>query len=174
MSNKSDDEQPPPPPSLPDLSLVLSKTIPEMKDLLTLVQCPVCYETMTNPVMAAGTKNCGHNFCSLCVRKYLTYKQQCPVCLQPLHEVDLKVNRPLSDTIEVMTRLMPRLEAVVSTLKPNFTLPQPPNLAAAKKNPLPNSSISSSRPSTTKLEVPFFCSKFFFMLNYWRNGLQNF
>uniref|UniRef100_A0A8C7XZ82 RING-type E3 ubiquitin transferase n=1 Tax=Oryzias sinensis TaxID=183150 RepID=A0A8C7XZ82_9TELE len=40
---------------------------------------------------------CSHNFCSLCIRKFLSYKLQCPVCNTPMTEQDLRNNRILDE-----------------------------------------------------------------------------
>jgi len=93
------------PPALPDLPLKLSKFVPETKELYATFQCSICYEPLRNPVMTAS---CYHNFCSMCVRKYLLYKQQCPSCFIPLHDTDLKPNRSLADAMEIVSRLIPK------------------------------------------------------------------
>uniref|UniRef100_A0A3Q3NNE3 RING-type E3 ubiquitin transferase n=1 Tax=Mastacembelus armatus TaxID=205130 RepID=A0A3Q3NNE3_9TELE len=42
---------------------------------------------------------CSHNFCSLCIRKFLSYKLQCPVCNTQTMEQDLRNNRLLDDVV---------------------------------------------------------------------------
>ena len=69
------------------------------------------------------TVSCYHNFCSMCVRKYLLYKQQCPTCFGPLHDPDLKPNRGLADAMEIISRLVPKLMALMKEVKPGFKLP---------------------------------------------------
>ena len=69
------------------------------------------------------TVSCYHNFCSMCVRKYLLYKQQCPTCFSPLHDPDLKPNRCLADAMEIISRLVPKLMALMKEVKPGFKLP---------------------------------------------------
>ena len=65
----------------------------------TFRRCRVCYETFTDPVMAS---KCAHNFCSICVRKYVvSYKPQCPQCLETLHEGELRPNRLLKDVMDI-------------------------------------------------------------------------
>ena len=73
----------------------------------TFRRCRVCYETFTDPVMAA---KCAHNFCSICVRKYVvSYKPQCPQCLEPLHEGELRPNRLLKNVMDIFFNdIMPR------------------------------------------------------------------
>ncbi len=103
-------------PLLPDLSDGLSKRLPDLAKMVAQVQCPVCYETLRNPEMT--TNGCGHNFCSMCVRRYLVYKQQCPSCFQSLLESQLKPNRVLTDIIESLGNLLPKLEEIVSNSAP--------------------------------------------------------
>lgn len=103
------------PPTLPELPIDLGKYLPETKRFFALFQCPVCYEPLRNPVM---TLNCSHNFCSLCVRKYLLYKKQCPSCFLSLHDSDLKPNRILSDCIEIFAQILPKLADLTRGKKP--------------------------------------------------------
>lgn len=120
--------------ALPEVSFRLGQSIPEVKELLDVFQCSICYEPLKNPVM---TSNCSHDFCSLCVRKYLLYKSQCPRCFQDLREIDLRPNRSLSTAMEVASRLIPRLESLVKELRPGFTLTPKPKVdkkAAAVSN----------------------------------------
>uniref|UniRef100_UPI003AAD2560 E3 ubiquitin-protein ligase RAD18 n=1 Tax=Centroberyx gerrardi TaxID=166262 RepID=UPI003AAD2560 len=42
---------------------------------------------------------CSHNFCSLCIRKFLSYKLQCPVCNSQTTVQDLRNNRLLDDLV---------------------------------------------------------------------------
>nr|XP_014349428.1 PREDICTED: E3 ubiquitin-protein ligase RAD18 [Latimeria chalumnae] len=43
--------------------------------------------------------SCSHNYCSLCIRKFLSYKTQCPICCTTVTEFDLKNNRILDDLV---------------------------------------------------------------------------
>merc|ERR1719391_1930460 len=85
----------------------LGAKFPELKSLVQLATCPVCYSCIRDGV---STLSCGHNFCSLCVRDYLTYKQQCPSCLRELHEAGLWTNKPLQIIVEQLIKLVPKLE----------------------------------------------------------------
>ncbi|KAL0978322.1 hypothetical protein UPYG_G00168910 [Umbra pygmaea] len=66
-----------------------------LKNVDTLLRCPICFELLSIPMMT----KCSHNFCSLCIRKFLSYKLQCPVCNSPTTEQDLRNNRILEDLI---------------------------------------------------------------------------
>ncbi|XP_073900406.1 E3 ubiquitin-protein ligase RAD18 isoform X3 [Castor canadensis] len=45
---------------------------------------------------------CSHNYCSLCIRKFLSYKTQCPTCFVTVTEPDLKNNRILDELVKSM------------------------------------------------------------------------
>lgn len=66
-----------------------------LKNMDTLLRCPICFEFLNISMMAS----CSHNFCSLCIRKFLSYKLVCPVCNLPTTEQDLRNNRLLDDLV---------------------------------------------------------------------------
>lgn len=66
-----------------------------LKNLDTLLRCPICFDFLNISLMA----KCSHNFCSLCIRKFLSYKLQCPVCNSQVTEQDLRNNRLLDDLV---------------------------------------------------------------------------
>ncbi|ROL50732.1 E3 ubiquitin-protein ligase RAD18 [Anabarilius grahami] len=67
-----------------------------LKDIDTLLRCPICFECLNITMMT----QCSHNFCSLCIRKFLSYKLLCPVCNMPSTEQDLRNNRLLDDLVQ--------------------------------------------------------------------------
>ncbi|XP_012215895.2 E3 ubiquitin-protein ligase RAD18-like isoform X1 [Linepithema humile] len=67
----------------------------ELKLIDEFLQCGICYEYMDTSVMTL----CSHNYCSLCIRKYLHYKTQCPICLEETFEKDLRKNKILDEII---------------------------------------------------------------------------
>ncbi|KAG7283261.1 hypothetical protein CRUP_005003 [Coryphaenoides rupestris] len=66
-----------------------------LKSIDALLRCPICFDFVSIAMMT----KCSHNFCSLCIRKYLSYKLQCPVCNSSMTEQDLRNNRILDDLI---------------------------------------------------------------------------
>ncbi|KAG9353259.1 hypothetical protein JZ751_017835 [Albula glossodonta] len=66
-----------------------------LKNLDALLRCPICFEYLNISMMT----KCSHNFCSLCIRKFLSYKLQCPVCNLAMTELDLRNNRILDDLV---------------------------------------------------------------------------
>ncbi|XP_011254245.1 E3 ubiquitin-protein ligase RAD18 isoform X1 [Camponotus floridanus] len=67
----------------------------ELKHIDKLLQCGICYEYMNTSVITS----CSHNYCSLCIRKYLHYKTQCPTCFEETFEKDLRKNNLLDEII---------------------------------------------------------------------------
>lgn len=65
------------------------------KNVDTLLRCPICFDFLNISMMT----KCSHNFCSLCIRKFLSYKLQCPVCNTQATEQDLRNNRLLDDLV---------------------------------------------------------------------------
>jgi len=54
------------------------------------IDCPICMETVNMPNISET--NCGHKFCSRCIRytikKYIATKRcPCPMCREPLHTI---------------------------------------------------------------------------------------
>ncbi|XP_051996542.1 E3 ubiquitin-protein ligase RAD18-like isoform X2 [Xyrauchen texanus] len=67
-----------------------------LKNIDTLLRCPICFEFINITMMT----KCSHNFCSLCIRQFLSYKLVCPVCNLPLTEQDLRNNRLIDDLVQ--------------------------------------------------------------------------
>lgn len=47
--------------------------------------------------------------CSVCIRKYLQFKNQCPTCSEETYTGDLRKNRPLDDIVTIYTDVKERL-----------------------------------------------------------------
>ncbi|XP_035380636.1 E3 ubiquitin-protein ligase RAD18 isoform X1 [Electrophorus electricus] len=71
----------------------LSPNLACLKTVDNLLRCPICFDFLNISMMTP----CSHNFCSLCIRKFLSYKLLCPVCNMPMTEQDLRNNRILDD-----------------------------------------------------------------------------
>ncbi|KAM3620949.1 uncharacterized protein V6R79_003971 [Siganus canaliculatus] len=67
-----------------------------LKNIDTLLHCPICFDFLNISMIT----KCSHNFCSLCIRKFLSYKLQCPLCNTPATEQDLRNNRLLDDLVQ--------------------------------------------------------------------------
>ncbi|NXA05544.1 RAD18 ligase, partial [Sapayoa aenigma] len=62
-----------------------------------LLRCGICFDYFS---IAVIIPQCSHNYCSLCIRKFLSYKTQCPTCCVAVSESDLKNNRTLDDLVK--------------------------------------------------------------------------
>ncbi|XP_019736961.1 E3 ubiquitin-protein ligase RAD18 [Hippocampus comes] len=66
-----------------------------LKNVDALLRCPICFDFLNTSMMT----KCSHNFCSLCIRKFFSYKLQCPVCNAQATEQDLQNNRLLDELV---------------------------------------------------------------------------
>ncbi|KAG7472475.1 hypothetical protein MATL_G00109300 [Megalops atlanticus] len=79
------------------MSLLPEQNLPtNLKNVDNLLRCPICFDYLNISMMA---QQCSHTFCSLCIRKFLSYKSQCPVCNVAITELDLRNNRILDDIV---------------------------------------------------------------------------
>lgn len=78
-----------------DIETDLPHSLAPLKSVDTLLRCPICFDFLNISMMT----KCSHNFCSLCIRKFLSYKLQCPVCNMETTEQDLRNNRLLDDVV---------------------------------------------------------------------------
>ncbi|NXG62603.1 RAD18 ligase, partial [Hemiprocne comata] len=62
-----------------------------------LLRCGICFDYFS---IAMIIPQCSHNYCSLCIRKFLSYKTQCPTCCVAVLESDLKNNRALDELVK--------------------------------------------------------------------------
>ncbi|XP_018410718.1 PREDICTED: E3 ubiquitin-protein ligase RAD18 [Nanorana parkeri] len=62
-----------------------------------LLHCGICLDYFN---IAMIIPQCSHNYCSLCIRKFLSYKTQCPTCFVTVAEPDLRNNRRLDDLVQ--------------------------------------------------------------------------
>ncbi|XP_003707819.2 E3 ubiquitin-protein ligase RAD18 [Megachile rotundata] len=81
----------------------------ELKYIDNLLTCGICYEYMDTSVITS----CSHNYCSLCIRKYLHYKTQCPACFTETFEKDLRKNKVLDEIITQFLKIKDKLKICV-------------------------------------------------------------
>ncbi|XP_039932122.1 E3 ubiquitin-protein ligase RAD18 isoform X1 [Hirundo rustica] len=104
--------EPPWPPSLAPLKAV--------DDLL---RCGICFDYFS---IAVIIPQCSHSYCSLCIRKFLSYKTQCPTCCVAVSESDLKNNRILDELVKSFNSARQQLLQLVLDAPP---VPSPPALS---------------------------------------------
>ncbi|XP_030314353.1 E3 ubiquitin-protein ligase RAD18 [Calypte anna] len=68
-----------------------------LKAVDELLRCGICFDYFS---IAMIIPQCSHNYCSLCIRKFLSYKTQCPTCCVAASESDLKNNRALDELVK--------------------------------------------------------------------------
>ncbi|XP_046741818.1 E3 ubiquitin-protein ligase RAD18-like isoform X2 [Diprion similis] len=93
-----------------------------------LLHCRICYEYIETSVVTP----CSHNYCSICIRKFLHYKTQCPVCFENVYEKDLHPNRILDEFMECYSSLKVKLISCIDGVKININQTHPPSLPCGK------------------------------------------
>ncbi|XP_006889011.1 PREDICTED: E3 ubiquitin-protein ligase RAD18 [Elephantulus edwardii] len=123
------------------LALVLGDGVEEVwvsKTIDDLLRCGICFEYFNIAMMIP---QCSHNYCSLCIRKFLSYKTQCPTCCVTVTEPELRNNRVLDELVKSLNVARNHL------LHFAFKSPEsPPTLSLAS---------SSSKNHTAKAHTPF-------------------
>lgn len=119
-----------------------------LKNVDALLRCPICFDFLNITMMT----KCSHNFCSLCIRKFLSYKLLCPVCNSHITEQDLHNNRLLDDLVVNFQAARQQL------LKANFESPpiSPKTPASAVKCKTPR---EKSQKSSNSIINQFFQKK---------------
>ncbi|XP_077181385.1 E3 ubiquitin-protein ligase RAD18 isoform X2 [Paroedura picta] len=122
-----------------------------LKEVDNLLRCGICFDYFN---IAMIIPQCSHNYCSLCIRKTLSYKAQCPTCCVAAVEPDLKNNRMLDDLVKTFTSARQRLfQAVLDS--PSVSPPALLTKKAIVKGHVLNSSsdFSSGQEFTSTLLV---------------------
>ncbi|KAM6161970.1 E3 ubiquitin-protein ligase RAD18 [Erethizon dorsatum] len=86
-----------------------------MKTIDDLLRCGICFEYFN---IAMIIPQCSHNYCSLCIRKFLSYKTQCPTCCVTVTEPDLKNNRLLDELVKSLKLARSHLSQFALELPP--------------------------------------------------------
>ncbi|XP_074770709.1 E3 ubiquitin-protein ligase RAD18 isoform X2 [Athene noctua] len=73
------------------------QSLSPLKAVDDLLRCGICFDYFS---IAMIIPQCSHNYCSLCIRKFLSYKTQCPTCFVAASESDLKNNRMLDELVK--------------------------------------------------------------------------
>ncbi|KAJ8674641.1 hypothetical protein QAD02_010427 [Eretmocerus hayati] len=133
----------------------------DLKRMEEFMVCGICYEVMETSVMTP----CSHNYCSVCIRKYLHYKTQCPACFQNLFEKDLYINRAMDGLVEQYTLVREKLLTLIqnrvvynTVVQERDNTPSTPPTRPARNNQTPRtpkvSDVKSSEPKTPTIHSP--------------------
>ena len=60
--------------------------LPSLSNLDSLLRCQICKDFLNAPVLT----NCGHVFCSICIRRTISNSNKCPLCLEETYESSLR------------------------------------------------------------------------------------
>ncbi|XP_053492056.1 E3 ubiquitin-protein ligase RAD18 isoform X3 [Ictalurus furcatus] len=105
----------------------LPRNLSCLKNIDTLLRCPICFDFLNISMMT----QCSHNFCSLCIRKFLSYKLLCPLCNTPLTEQELRNNRLLDDLVQSFQAVRQQLSQTIFESPP--ISPETPTMAVGEK-----------------------------------------
>ncbi|NXC02107.1 RAD18 ligase, partial [Orthonyx spaldingii] len=110
-----------------------------------LLRCGICFDYFS---IAVIIPQCSHSYCSLCIRKFLSYKTQCPTCCVAVSESDLKNNRILDDLVKSFNSARQQLFQLV------LDAPLIPSLPACGHHPAAESHVRSPVSQPDSKEVP--------------------
>ncbi|XP_058024293.1 E3 ubiquitin-protein ligase RAD18 isoform X2 [Ahaetulla prasina] len=83
--------------SFPVTELRWPKHLLPLEEVDNLLRCGICFDYFNTAMIIP---QCSHNYCSLCIRKSLSYKPQCPICCMVATGPDLKNNRILDELVQ--------------------------------------------------------------------------
>ncbi|KAL5515408.1 hypothetical protein EMCRGX_G000568 [Ephydatia muelleri] len=72
-----------------------------LRELDALLRCSICFEYFRTAMTLPA---CSHTYCSLCIRRFLLVRPQCPTCSAPAKEGQLINNRPLDELVETFMK----------------------------------------------------------------------
>uniref|UniRef100_A0A0A9X1Y2 RING-type E3 ubiquitin transferase n=1 Tax=Lygus hesperus TaxID=30085 RepID=A0A0A9X1Y2_LYGHE len=127
----------------------------DFKRLDAVLKCGICYDYMTNSMITS----CSHTYCSLCIRKFMQYKNQCPACFEETYEVHLRNNRPLDDIIAIFVKMKDKLQRALRLATIPIPIKGEPKCDAKEENalfpktPKNRSSFEPKTPSSVRSSV---------------------
>ncbi|KAH7910625.1 hypothetical protein BJ138DRAFT_1135919 [Hygrophoropsis aurantiaca] len=82
---------------------------PQLQQFDASFRCSICGELYDAPV----TLNCGHCFCSLCIREHIMKEPECPSCRKPANEGHFRINPVLEEVIAAWKLARPNILQLV-------------------------------------------------------------
>ncbi|XP_062825828.1 E3 ubiquitin-protein ligase RAD18 isoform X3 [Anolis carolinensis] len=119
-----------------------------LKKVDDLLRCGICFDYFN---IAMIIPQCSHNYCSLCIRKSLSYKAQCPTCCMAATGPDLKNNRILDELVQTFTSARQRLFQVVldsASVPPPVLSPKKASIQSRITNSLVGFALEHEKPFT--------------------------
>jgi hypothetical protein len=77
------------------------------------LRCPICGEFFNATVTLDCEGQNVHSFCSLCIRRSLGTRKECPICRVAATQADLRPNRALDNVVKAYTATRPQLIKMV-------------------------------------------------------------
>ncbi|XP_022103913.1 E3 ubiquitin-protein ligase RAD18-like isoform X2 [Acanthaster planci] len=81
-------------------------SMPDLRTIDNLLRCSICFEYLN---VAMIIPSCSHNYCSLCIRRYMKYKRQCPSCNIEVSASELCNNRTLDELVKTFIAVRPHI-----------------------------------------------------------------
>ena len=82
------------------------------------LRCSICYDFVDTAMMFPS---CSHNYCSICIRRSLSFRQKCPTCSIEAHASDLRNNRSLDFLLQNYSKFRDGLFAVLELAQDHLT-----------------------------------------------------
>lgn len=130
------------------------ESLSEMRTIDNLLRCSICYEYFD---VAVIVPDCSHNYCSLCIRRSLSYEPQCPTCKMKLNPPSLRNNRVLDELVKNFIKVRAKLLDLVTSHKKDGVIKNKSIVTSNKRRKAsharPESSSKSSSPGTKRLKL---------------------
>ncbi|XP_077714097.1 E3 ubiquitin-protein ligase RAD18 isoform X2 [Canis aureus] len=126
-----------------------------MKTIDDLLRCGICFDYFNIAMMIP---QCSHNYCSLCIRKFLSYKTQCPTCCVAFRENSRKFVVRISEAFQVNEKTVtePDLKnnRILDELVKSLNFARNHLLQFALESPPISPASSSSKNLAAKVNTP--------------------
>ncbi|KAI0350227.1 hypothetical protein OH77DRAFT_1413481 [Trametes cingulata] len=117
---------------------------PGLRVLDDALRCDICRDFYDAPV----SLNCGHSFCSVCIRSALPVSATCPSCRKPASEVHLRKNVAVEDAVQAWREARPLILRLANEELARKTQPSVPPVARSHRNEPPRKRKRSGSPAS--------------------------
>lgn len=100
--------------------------------LESVMCCPICKELIQGAVILP----CGHSYCSLCIRKFLEYNEECPTCRLRSCDGDLIKNNQLEEIAHYFSLIKPQIISLLTNSNNKQVVVTPSSNSNNTKKPL--------------------------------------